>query len=545
MSRVGWGRAQAAEGGISARFGIGMLALAVGGVVSALACTRHGAGIGGDGVAYVMTARNLLDGYGLSWIGPTGDIRPLTVFAPLFPTLLGAGGLLGVDPLLGARWLNAGLFGLNVFLTVAILRVCVQDAGLPLVGGMFVLFSPVFFPLHTGVASEPVFMTLLLLATLGLVQYLCSGEVRWLLLAACGAGASYLARYAGTSLIAAGALLVLFRREERWRARVRRSLLFLVVACVPVALWMARNAIVAGTSTSRVLEYQPIEASLFGLIADLVSYWFLPDRVPPALRAAMVLVGALFLLIAGIWAQRRSPEAVVVPEERCGWALTGVWGVTSGVYLGVLLVSRAFLVPRISLDQRILSPVHLLTLLALIVAVDRIRGSSSRWLGWLATGGVLLLAVFYIGRGTVRALELQVDGQGFASLAWRSSPLINAMELLPAETPIYTNEVEAVYLLSSRRPYRLPTGCLPVDALYGYEPGGDCRTAEYLTWASNMRESLAQEGAVLAIFDTYAMTPYYAAVVPELVEGLDVLTTQGDGRLYVLDRGQWPESPHW
>ena len=151
----------------------------------------------------------------------------------------------------------------------------------------------------------------------------------------------------------------------------------------------------------------------------------------------------------------------------------------------------------------------------------------------------------YILRGTIRALELQADGVGFASRAWRTSPLINAMTQLPADTPIYTNEVEALYLLAGRRVFRLPSGCLPLDALVVFEPGTECRTPAYLAWAANMRKALKESRAVLAVFDTYREVPYYAPLVPELVEGLDVLTTQGDGKLYVQNRADWPENPNW
>jgi hypothetical protein len=51
--------------------------------------------------------------------------------------------------------------------------------------------------------------------------------------------------------------------------------------------------------------------------------------------------------------------------------------------------------------------------------------------------------------------------------------------------------------------------------------------------------------AVVALFNSYREQPYYAPVAEELVAGLDVLTTQGDGRLFAYDRSQWPESPHW
>jgi hypothetical protein len=122
---------------------------------------------------------------------------------------------------------------------------------------------------------------------------------------------------------------------------------------------------------------------------------------------------------------------------------------------------------------------------------------------------------------------------------------MNAMSLLPPETPIYTNEVEAVYLLGGRSAYRLPTGCLPEDTLHVIVVEAECRGGDFRPWAEAMRGSLETENAVVALFETYREQPYYAPVAEELVAGLDVLTSQGDGRLYVQDRGQWPESPHW
>jgi hypothetical protein len=60
-----------------------------------------------------------------------------------------------------------------------------------------------------------------------------------------------------------------------------------------------------------------------------------------------------------------------------------------------------------------------------------------------------------------------------------------------------------------------------------------------------MRERLVRDRAVLAIFNSYTDQPYYAAVVPELAEGLAILSRQGDGTLYVYDRSQWPDNPNW
>jgi hypothetical protein len=521
-------------------------ALAAAAVVLALACSRYGASIGGDGVGYVMASRNLLAGYGLSWVGAAGDIRPMTIFGPLFPLLLSALGLLGIDALVGARVLNAFLFGVNAGMVYVLLRGSSRARGIAVLGMLLFVFFPPVLGLHTGVQSEPIFLMLLLLETLALTRVLQMSSRGWLLVAAIAAGLGYLARYAGLAFIASGALAGLTWPKHPWRQRIRQVILFVAVAAIPVAYWMARNAAVGGSATERVLDFEPLAKSLIVLIADLVTYWFLPDRVPLAIRTLILLLGIGCLTAA--WLLTRRADHVVgggANRDPGPWALERIaaWGVA--VYAGQVLISRVFLLPRISLDQRILAPVWLLSTLLLLEVVDGLYQRSRPAVAKLAAAMLILWTGFYLVRGTIRALELQVDGVGFASRAWRTSPLINAMSLLPGDTPVYTNEVEGVYLLAGRRVYRLPTGCLPFDALVVFEPGTECRTPEYLTWVANMDRALERDRAVLAVFNTYRDFPYYSSLVPEMVEGLDVLTSQGDGKLYVYDRDEWPDNPNW
>lgn len=522
-------------------------ALLVGGSVAlALACSRHGAGIGGDGVGYVIASRNLLGGNGLSWVGAAGDVRPMTIFGPLFPVLLSALGLIGVEALAAARGLNAVLFGLNVFLVLAVLRENGRVAWIPWLGGLLFAFFPPLIGLHAGVQSEPIFLTLLLLEILALTRALRTGSRGWLWAAAAASGLAYLARYAGLAFVASGILAVLTQPNGGWRRRVGRAASFASVAGVPVAAWMARNALAGASATARLVDFEPPTTSLAVLAADLVSYWFLPDRLPIVSRALAVALGGMLLAAAWLWTRRKvagSPLQADGPSAAGTLRRVLAWGVA--VYAAQILVSRAFLVPRISLDQRILVPAWLLTILFLLTMGDDLFSRAGPRLAALIAATMFLLTVSYLVRGTIRAIELQVDGQGFASRAWQTSPLINAMSQLPPDTPIYTNEVEALYLLAGRRVYRLPTGCLPLDALVVVEPETECRTPEYQTWVENMRRALEGDRAVLAVFNTYRYIPYYAPLVPELIEGLDVLTTQGDGWLYVYDREAWPENPNW
>jgi len=79
--------------------------------------TSQGIGTEVDSATYVMAARNLLAGNGLS-LQIAGSARqvPLTIFPPLLPLALASIGYTGIDPLVAARWLNIALFGADIFL---------------------------------------------------------------------------------------------------------------------------------------------------------------------------------------------------------------------------------------------------------------------------------------------------------------------------------------------------------------------------------------------------------------------------------------------
>ena len=528
---------------------VGTVLLVLAGPVLVLACTRHGVAIGGDGVVYVAAARNLLHGDGLSWIGPGHDVRPLVIFGPLFPFLLSLLARLGLDPLVGARWVNAALDGINILLFLLTLLWATRQVWIPLMGGVIAVLSPELLALHAGAISEPLFLALLLASLVLLTSYLERGT-RWRLVAAAVAmGLAYLTRYAGLMFAAASLVALVLPGRGSWRTRLLAAGIYALLFGSFAGAWMLRNHLVLGTATSRSLSLLPPSLSLFVSVGDIVTYWFLPERLPLGLRLGAFLVVGVFLVTARI--RIRGGSAATAPTDEAGRRreslFCGVLVLAIVVYLGGLIASRALVVPRISIDGRILAPVNLLILLLVLTMVSGIgqAGRTRSRLTSVVVAGTFLFAISNASRGAIRTLVLEADGQGFSSRAWQSSPLVNALRLLPLETPIFTNEVEALYLLADRFAYRLPTGCLPEDAMTAMIVAENCQTPEYLVWSARMRDRIIHERAVLAIFNNYTDQRYYAAVVPELAEGLAILSRQGDGTLYVYDRSQWPDNPNW
>ncbi|MBL8051435.1 MAG: phospholipid carrier-dependent glycosyltransferase, partial [Anaerolineales bacterium] len=166
-----------------------------------LYATPQGLGLVDDSIAYIAGARSILngDGYREAWLASN---QPVTHFPPGFSSLLALVGLSGLDPLRGTRFVNALLFGGNIFLLGIIgwKMTKSQIAGV----GLAVLFlvNASMFRVHAVAMSEPLYIFLTLVSFLTFYFYFHLKQKRWLILTGCLVGMAYLTRYAGLALFA-------------------------------------------------------------------------------------------------------------------------------------------------------------------------------------------------------------------------------------------------------------------------------------------------------------------------------------------------------
>ena len=150
-----------------------------------------------DSVGYVSAARSLSTGKGLTLY----DSSPLTMQAPLYPALLSLlEQLSGLDPITGARFFNAGLYGLIVYLSGLLFQRRLANPSLVVVGLAAVSLSPVLFSVSTYALTEPLFILWTLVFLLLLDDYLNARSPALLILLAIVAGLASLTRYFGISL---------------------------------------------------------------------------------------------------------------------------------------------------------------------------------------------------------------------------------------------------------------------------------------------------------------------------------------------------------
>jgi hypothetical protein len=199
-----------------ARFSpFGVILAFVGGALVLCGTSRYGIGISPDSVEYVHCARSLSMREGFR----TFDNGHFAQWPPLYPLILSAAGFFGIDPLDGARWINAVLYAALIFGTHYLFRMHIKQPALVVIG----TFSAVFC-IHTVnfalmAWSETLFALTVVLYCIQLIDTVRKpanisfyGAVLWAALAS-------LTRYGGVTLIAAGVAVFLFFQDGPMKQR--------------------------------------------------------------------------------------------------------------------------------------------------------------------------------------------------------------------------------------------------------------------------------------------------------------------------------------
>jgi 4-amino-4-deoxy-L-arabinose transferase-like glycosyltransferase len=434
-----------------------------GAVIVLLWTSRYGAGTFIDSTYYVAAARSLLAGEG--YRGWRGELY--TGWPPLYPTLLAATGIMGMDPQAGARWLNSLTFGLIVWLSGQLFLRCTTSRALALAGTLAVLAAGPLLAWCVMIASEPMFIVLAILFALCIPG--CLRRQNWLalILAALLAGLACLQRYVGVTLIMAGGLLIgLSTYRTSLRQRIGNLAVFGIISVIPGAVWCLRNYLLAGLMTVGAQHrfHRPSNHELIRSFYDAVhavGAWLLPWMQPgPTQRAylklAIVLAGVIAVVSHLIEARRRRwRDGATADRSDQDTRGLQVWSVAvvGLTYFGFLVVSSAGLgwVPR----QR-----HMVPLLVFVMAwmAGGIDGAFRLLSGLLGHRklveflGVLLCVLWlqYPLRELARSTghHMREGAGGYAVSAWQDSPLVGWLRNHPLSGKVYSNGPDAAYLLT-------------------------------------------------------------------------------------------------
>ncbi len=422
------------------------LLIAASGVLLVLVNTHLGAYLSDDSYYYIYPAREALAGNGF---------HPSYIFAPLFPLVLTAAGLTGLDPVEAARWLNAFLFGINIFLIARLMRKMGSLPGFGLLAAGLVLLSDVVVEIHGWVMSEALSITLMLACLNFTLTYLNNPRWRYWWAVSLAAGLAVLSRYAALPLVG-GVLLILlfFSPTFRLASRIKKAALFGFVSLIPVAAYWIRNQLVSG---------HPVRYEKYILVPFTQDQWvwflyhwlslFIPGRL---LRGREILAGGVIifasaLVAAAAWRMYRA-RRIGAGDHR---VKTGLFLLAAVMVFNLLMLFLARGLTELDVfNPRYLVPPLILCLMILALVGSQVWQITGRGIKLGLTGLIALFLLYYGYRTFDFSRQMMRTGLGYANIGWHQSETVDYIRAHPelSEKQMVSTGEMGIYFWTGRKP---------------------------------------------------------------------------------------------
>lgn len=426
----------------------------IAGVIALLFVTKLGVGMNRGSVNYIDLARNFSAGHGLVALSfYVGRVIPWVWYPPLYSIVLACVGFFGIDLLDAARWMNALLFGFNVFMAGFLVYRYSKYLWASILGSLLVFTSVDMLFIHSMAWAEPLFISLGILGLFFLDVYFEKRNYSFLIISALFIALAFLDRYVGISLVIVGIISIFFMAKEKYEKKILPCLVFAGVSCFPIACWFIRNLYVVGKLTGRRPFFHPITLYNLESAVNVFSLWLLPGSIPSAVRYSLFLLIALslFILIVVFMKKAKVANKPLVPGFL--WILFNfIW-----VYFVFLILSISFFDRYTPLDNRILLPLYIpAVILVLCLApklLDYFKGIRIRRIVFFLC---VLFSIFYVIRSLVWSIDMHNNGSKYSWKTWSKFQIIQKIKTFSFSVPIYSNAPEIIYFLTGRHAIGLP-----------------------------------------------------------------------------------------
>ena len=490
--------------------------------------TRRGLALGSDSAAYFAAARNLVDGFGLSWLSGGVEVKPLVLHAPFYSITLAAFESLSIDSAEASRVINAVAYGFTIILFGVLVFRLTTSRIFSLFGLLILISTGEFFQVFAWAMSDPLYIVISLAALVFILLYLENKSDLFYIIGVLSASCAYLTRYTGLSLVVALTFVILVAPHISKKSRLIRAIILFSAGILPTSLWYIRNWLITGQIAGRTFGRNAaglLEGS--GQAVSIILNWFLPLnlvewlQVRSPILSVISLVGILGLglvviLSLGAWSGRSKShqESTIV-----------VIGIYTLAYLCLMGYSYLYSLPGTDFIDRTFSPIYPLLLALFLMMLQWI------WeVKWVWFRAVVVIASLMLLRNKVVYTYYVVDGlikngQGYTSTAWQESETIKKLNELSPDL-VYTDDIAAVYLLTETNVFLVPVRLDMVDG----SPRPD-----YQKNLSLMHDRISHKQALLVLFQPDSLLPELAPY-DQLVDGLEVISNLDDGVIYGQSR---------
>ncbi|MBM3990320.1 MAG: hypothetical protein FJ298_04850 [Planctomycetes bacterium] len=374
---------------------------------------------------------------------------------PLFVVLLAAGRALGASYETTARLLNAVSLLATVMLAMHWSRRFAAARWVGWVVGAGLVFQPSLLAIHGTLASEPLFLPLVLGSLVAGQAHAERPRPALLVLATLLAALACLQRYVGVVDVFVLAALGFWSWPER--TRWRDTTLFLVGSLAPLGGWLARNFVLTGslTGTRPPSDIEFDQNLLDGWSAIRTSWTGATDD--GWLGTALALATILLALVGGL-------SMLLTPQRR----RIALWALAFPAAYASFLLGLASWIWLDPLDARLLSPLIVWTCLLAPVGLHAWLERAATLRPWLRPVSIAVAAagaLALLSKGSVAIHDRMeavrvVASEGVA----RSSEFLRWLAEHPLEGTVHSNAPEA-YALATWRPAQLVPTRHVVEAL--------------------------------------------------------------------------------
>jgi hypothetical protein len=493
--------------------------LALWACLSVLAMTRHGAGTTVDSGEYLSVAHNVAGGKGFTMPyasydeaypeRPAPSLRiPMTQFPPAFPAVVAAGErLTGARPTDVARWVNA-LALAGTVATVALLVYAATGALLWEVAAGALLVRPPLVFAHARLLSEPLALLSLAVVVAAAHAYLRRPRRRTLVLMSVAAAAGALTRLPGVVPAVCAAAAIALWSHGSARRRATRAAAVLAASLLPLAGWLARNAVVAGHASDKRLGLHPPSVKVWRQAADKLLAWIGPHHLPWVV-VTIVVVGALVA-----WAGRAAWRARDTRAARQRPSLPAMCLGLAAAYVAFVVAVRTFVDNNLSFGSRMFLPVLLLGTIAVTSGASALRAGPRVAVAAVCAGVWATATIALVGTNIPQFPTS--SSAGYAAKTWRSSPTVALVARLDTDVAVVTNAPDPIWLYTGKNPLFIPLG----RDLYSGRPN-----PRYDEEVRALRSALRGRRAVVAFFDHPTRSPYSRVIDVRLRDALGLTSS--------------------
>jgi hypothetical protein len=450
------------------------------GAAAIIWATPWGAGTSQDSAYYVCGARSFVQSGKIMACGDGRDPSPMTRFPPLYPLLLAAPSLIGVDPVPAARWIGAVTLAVNVVLMGLVLRAAGASLFVSLLGELIFLTSDYVLTVHLIAWSDGSFIVFLLLFVYGYCRWLQDHGRRWIFLTAGAVVAACMTRYIGVVLPLAAAVSLTRFDLKLARSALRRPAWPLLVAGAALAAWLVRNHLL-GSAVGRHLSGRPLSREDLMLGITTAARWIVPWTGNRTLERLVVPLFLIELLALAILIYRN-------PNQLTLLLATMILG-----FVTFIMASHLVADSYVRLDGRLTLPILVSAIILVMCGIQVLAETDGISVAW-RRAGVALAALVLIGHVCDIApflLRKRIAGFGYSTPRWVNSPAIGWLRALPPDAVIYTDDPEPIYLLTGRL-----TKLLPMLR----DPDSHQPYVRFASELAEMHRRLSPGGGIIAFF---------------------------------------------